>query len=80
MEEDENADICVYSQSLMGSDRMEYLREGYRMLRSGGEMIICDGVNMLDEVQAKLQELGMKIEVLEHDDQRWFLLCARVCS
>jgi superfamily II DNA or RNA helicase len=76
-EEDENTDICVYSQSLMGTDKMEYLREGYRMLRYNGEMIICDSVSILDDVQDKLQEIGMKVEELEHNDSRWFLLCAR---
>ena len=78
-EEDENTDICVYSQSLMGSDKMEYLREGYRMLRYNGEMIICDSVNMIDDVQSTLLQIGMKVEELEHDDSRWFLLCARKC-
>jgi hypothetical protein len=78
-EEDENTDICVYSQSLMGSDKMEYLCEGYRMLRYNGEMIICDSVNMIDEVQSTLLQIGMKVEELEHDDSRWFLLCARKC-
>jgi superfamily II DNA or RNA helicase len=78
-EDDENTDICVYSQSLMGSDKMEYLLEGYRLLRYGGEMIISDSVSMLEDVKAKLQEIGMKVEELEHDDSRWFLLCARKC-
>lgn len=78
-EEDENTDICVYSQSLMGSDKMEYLQEGYRLLRYGGEMIISDSVSMLDDVQTKLQEIGMKVEELEHNDSRWFLLYARKC-
>jgi len=78
-EEDENTDICVYSQSLMGTDKMEYLREGYRMLRYGGEMIICDSVNMIDDVKSTLLEIGMKIEELEHNESRWFLLCARKC-
>jgi ubiquinone/menaquinone biosynthesis C-methylase UbiE len=78
-EEDENTDICVYSQSLMGTDKMEYLLEGYRLLRYGGEMIISDSVSMLEDVKAKVQEIGMKVEILEHDDSRWFLLCARKC-
>lgn len=78
-EEDENTDICVYSQSLMGCDKMDYLCEGYRMLRYNGEMIICDSVSMIDEVQDKLQEIGMKVEELEHNESRWFLLCARKC-
>jgi hypothetical protein len=55
------------------------LREGYRLLRYGGEMIICDSVSMLDDVKHKLQEIGMKVEELEHNDSRWFLLCARKC-
>jgi hypothetical protein len=58
---------------------MDYLREGYRMLRYNGEMIICDSVSMIDEVQDKLQEIGMKVEELEHNESRWFLLCARKC-
>jgi superfamily II DNA or RNA helicase len=78
-EDDENTDMCVYSQSLMGTDKMEYLREGYRMLRYGGEMIICDSVSMLEDVQTKLQEIGMKVEELEHNESRWFMLCARKC-
>ena len=78
-EDDENTDMCVYSQSLMGSDKMEYLREGYRLLRYGGEMIICDSVSMLEDVQTKLQEIGMKVEELEHNESRWFMLCARKC-
>ena len=35
-------------------DKMEYLHEGYV------EMINCDSINMLDDVQDKLQEIGMK--------------------
>jgi len=48
----------------MGCDKMEYLREGW-------EMIICDSVSIIDEVQDKLQEIGMKVEELEQ--------CARKC-
>ena len=76
-EEDENTDICVYSQSLMGTDKMEYLREGYRMLRYNGEMIICDSVSMIDDVKSTLLQIGMKVEELEHNQSRWFLLCAK---
>jgi hypothetical protein len=76
-EEDENTDICVYSQSLMGTDKMEYLREGYRMLRYNGEMIICDSVSMIDDVKSTLLQIGMKVEELEHNESKWFLLCAQ---
>ena len=74
---DEGADICIYSQSLMGTDKLEYLNEGYRLLRYNGEMIISESVEMLDEIKSKLLEIGMKIEEIETSDSRWFLLCAR---
>ena len=87
-EEDESVDICIYSQSLMGTDWCEYLTEGYRMLRCGGEFIISEHIKMLDNVRAELVRLGCKIESVDadaveieaHDDKvpKWFVLVARV--
>ena len=86
-EEDESADICIYSQSLMGSDWCEYLTEGYRMLRYNGEFIISEHINMLDNVRAELSRLGCKIESVDadvveleaHENKvpKWFVLVAR---
>ena len=66
-EEDESVDICIYSQSLMGTDWCEYLTEGYRMLRCGGEFIISEHIKMLDNVRAELVRLGCKIESVDED-------------
>jgi superfamily II DNA or RNA helicase len=87
-EEDESVDICIYSQSLMGTDWCDYLTEGYRMLRCGGEFIISEHIKMLDNVRAELVRLGCKIESVDadaveveaHDDKvpKWFVLVARV--
>jgi hypothetical protein len=84
-EEDESVDICIYSQSLMGSDWREYLTEGYRMLRYGGEFIISEHIKMLDDVRAELVRLGCKVEMenadsVDGDDKvaKWFVLVARV--
>ena len=85
-EEDENADICIYSQSLMGSDWNDYLTEGYRMLRYNGEFIVSEHIKMLDNVRVKLERLGCKVESIDanldmqiEDDKvlKWFLLIAR---
>ena len=89
-EEDESADICIYSQSLMGSDWREYLTEGHRILRYNGEFIISEHIKMLDDVRAELGRLGCKIEseaadageaveASEADDKvaKWFVLVAR---
>jgi superfamily II DNA or RNA helicase len=87
-EEDQSVEICIYSQSLMGSDWREYLTEGRRMLRYGCEFIISEHIKMLDEVRAELVRLGCKIESVDadvvdveaHDDKvpKWFFLVARV--
>jgi superfamily II DNA or RNA helicase len=90
-EEDESADICIYSQSLMGSDWRDYLTEGHRMLRYNGEFIISEHVKMLDDVRAELGRLGCKVEsedadasatdtsATDADDKvpKWFVLVAR---
>ena len=85
-EEDENADICIYSQSLMGSDWDDYLTEGYRMLRYNGEFIVSEHIKMLDNVRVKLERLGCKVESIDanldmqiEEDKvsKWFLLIAR---
>jgi hypothetical protein len=90
-EEDEGADICIYSQSLMGSDWRDYLTEGHRMLRYNGEFIISEHVKMLDDVRAELGRLGCKVEsenvdasatsddLSEDKDMvpKWFVLVAR---
>jgi len=66
-EEDESADICIYSQSLMGSDWRNYLTEGHRMLRYNGEFIISEHIKMLDDVRAELGRLGCKVESEDAD-------------
>jgi hypothetical protein len=92
-EEDESADICIYSQSLMGSDWRDYLTEGYRILRYNGEFIISEHIKMLDDVRAELGRLGCKVESVNADADadasaadaskpddkvaKWFILVAR---
>jgi superfamily II DNA or RNA helicase len=90
-EEDESADICIFSQSLMGSDWRDYLTEGHRMLRYNGEFIISEHIKMLDDVRAELGRLGCKVEsedadasatdtsATDADDKvpKWFVLVAR---
>jgi superfamily II DNA or RNA helicase len=88
-EEDESADICVYSQSLMGTDWPTYLTEGHRMLRYNGEFVISEHIKMLDDVRAELGRLGCKVEMETADNvdvsnevdevkvPKWFVLIAR---
>ena len=89
-EDDYSVNICIYSQSLMGSDWREYLKEGHRMLGYNGEFIISEHIKMLDDVRAELERLGCKIESVNADADvsaaetdadekvsKWFVLVAR---
>jgi ribosomal RNA-processing protein 8 len=78
-EPDETVDICIYSQSLMGSDKIDYLDEGYRILRYNGEFVIADHIDIFDDVKEKLVGLGCNIVREEHDsnESKWFLLIAQ---
>ena len=78
-EPDETADICIYSQSLMGSDKIDYLDEGYRILRYNGEFVIADHIDIFDDVKEKLVGLGCNIVREENDsnESKWFLLIAQ---
>ena len=78
-EPDETADICIYSQSLMGSDKIDYLDEGYRILRYNGEFVIADHIDIFDDVKEKLVGLGCNIvrEEIDSNESKWFLLIAQ---
>jgi hypothetical protein len=76
-EDDEQIDICVYSQSLMGSNWKDYLIEGKRVLRYNGEMIISESVERFDIIREYLAELEMKIINTEYNEtKRWFYINA----
>jgi superfamily II DNA or RNA helicase len=74
-EDDDNVDICVYSQSLMGSNWKEYINEGMRVLRYNGEMIISESVERYEIIKSYINEqkyLIIKDDYLETN--RWFYL------
>jgi antitoxin component HigA of HigAB toxin-antitoxin module len=76
-EEDESVKICVYSQSLMGSDWEDYLDEGYRVLEYNGEMIISESVERYEKVKLYLQEINMHIIKEDYNEtNRWFYIYA----
>lgn len=78
LEEEESADFCVYSQSLMGHDHHEYLKEGVRLLRFNGEIIISCSNKHHDMVIQQLHEYSLEIVKDEYqEDHRWFLTIAR---
>ena len=76
-EEDESVKVCVYSQSLMGSNWKEYLLEGYRVLEYNGEMVISESVERYEVVKEQLEAIGMHVIREEYSEtQRWFYIYA----
>ncbi len=72
-DEDESVDICVYSQSLMGSNWKDYINEGFRVLRYNGEMIISESIERYDIIKSYIEELKycvIKSDYMEKN--RWF--------
>jgi len=70
-------DICIFNQSLVGSNWLKYLDEGQRVLRCNGEMIISDSIEKFDIVKEYLAILEMKIINTDHDENKiWFYINA----
>ena len=74
-DEDETVDICIFSQSLMGSNWKEYINEASRVLRFNGEIIISESIERYDVIKNYIDELGyiIKSSVYENTN-RWFYL------
>ena len=74
-EEEDTIDVCVYSQSLMGSNWKEYLDEGKYVLRYNGEMIISESSERYEIIKNYLIEIDMKIIKEEYNKtKRWFYI------
>lgn len=65
--DDESVKVCIYSQSLMGSNWKEYLEEGKQVLEYNGEMIISESVERYDIIKKYVGEIGMQIIKDDYD-------------
>jgi ribosomal RNA-processing protein 8 len=71
----ESIDICIFSQSLMGSNWKDYIREAVRVLRYNGEMIISESIERFDIIKKYIEELKLHIKYCDYkENKRWFFL------
>jgi superfamily II DNA or RNA helicase len=80
-DEYESVNMCIFSQSLMGSNWVDYLIEAKRVLMYGGEIIISESHNRFEDIKTKLIELGFGIKreelnQTENTVERWFYIIA----
>jgi len=74
-DKNESIDICVYSQSLMGSNWKDYINEGFRVLRYNGEMIISESVERYDVIKEYINSQKYCVKSVSYDfTKRWFYL------
>ena len=63
--EDSSVDVVVYSLSLMGSNYVEYLKEGHRILKPFGLMFICEPYkkvkDKLEAYKENLEAIGLNV-------------------
>ena len=72
-DEDGSVNICVFCQSLMGSNWKNYLQEGKRVLGMGGEVIIVESIDRYDVIKKYVEELGLSLK-MEEKKTRWFYM------
>ena len=74
-DEDESIKICIYSQSLMGSNWKDYINEGLRILEYNGEIIISESITRYQEIKDYIIELNIKILIDDYiETNRWFII------
>lgn len=74
-DEDETVDICIFSQSLMGSNWKKYIDESVRVLRYNGEMIVSESVERYEKIKEYINKLGLHIKQDNYNEtNRWFYL------
>jgi hypothetical protein len=66
-------DICIFSQSLMGSNWKDYINEAIRVLRYNGEMIISESSERHGVILDYIKDLGLHIKQDDYNEtNRWF--------
>ena len=74
-DENESVDICIFSQSLMGSNWKEYINEAIRVLRYNGEMIISESIERYEKIKEYIDEKNLHIKNVENNkENRWFYM------
>ena len=68
-------DVVVFSLSLMGSNYIDYLKEGFRILKPFGLLFICEPSkkhqNKLEEFKSKLTDIGFTVMKTNIESKRF---------
>ena len=72
---DNSVDVVVFSLSLMGSNYIDYVKEGYRILKPFGFMFICEPYKKMegriDNYKNKLEEIGFNVTSTKNSSKKF---------
>jgi superfamily II DNA or RNA helicase len=79
---DNEVDVSVFSLSLMGSNYIDYLKEGYRILKPYGNMFIVEPKkkweNNSDKLISQLESIGMKVVESYISSRFLYIQCLKI--
>lgn len=74
---DQEVDAVVFSLSLMGSNHIDYLKEGYRILKPYGSLFICEPKKKaearMENLKKEIEDCGFKIIDIKPSSQFIYL-------
>ena len=69
--------MCIFSQSLMGSNWKEYLCEAKRVLNYNGELIVCESKDRYEKIKEYINKLDLILLKMNiQKTKRWFYIHA----
>ena len=70
---DQEVDAVVFSLSLIGSNHVDYLKEGYRILKPYGSLFICvprkKAESRIESLKKEIESCGFKITDINPSSQ-----------
>lgn len=80
--ENNKVDVCVFCLSLMGSNYIEYLNEGHRILKPYGNMFIVEPQkkweNNSDKLINQIESIGMKVVESYTSSRFLYIQCLKI--
>ena len=79
---DQVVDAVVFSLSLMGSNNVDYLKEGFRILKPFGSLFICEPKkkveSRMESLKKEIEDCGFKIIDLKPSSQFIYINAVKI--
>ena len=80
--DDQQVNAVVFSLSLMGSNNVDYLKEGFRILKPYGMLFICEpkkkAENRLEKLKKEIEDIGFRIVEVKPSSQFMYINAVKI--